>query len=52
MAIPKLTVTINPTADGTGAYMQIMSGDMFTVNIVLIAGEIEIKDTRKKGRKK
>ena len=44
--IPKLTITVTKTADGQREYVQIMSGDMFTVNVVLIADTIEIQDAR------
>lgn len=42
----KLTVTLSRTRDGLGDYMQIMSDDFMAVNIVLIAGEIEVVDAR------
>ena len=45
--IDKLTIQVTETADGGGEYVQIMSGDMTTINVVLIAGEIEIRDDRK-----
>ena len=44
--ISKLTIQVTQTADGQKEYIQIMSGDQFTVNIVLIAEEIEIRDDR------
>ena len=44
--IDKLTIQISKTADRKDDYVQIMSGDMVTVNIVLIATKIEIKDDR------
>lgn len=53
--IEKLTITITKTADGTREYVQVMSSDQFTVNVVLIADEIEVQDVRQKeqkGRKK
>ncbi len=42
----KLTVTISKTAMGNQDYLQIMSDDLVSVNIVLIADEIQIKDDR------
>ena len=42
----KLDITINPTADGAATYMQIMSDDYISVNIVLVASDIRIRDTR------
>lgn len=41
----KYTVTISPTAQGDATYLQIMSSDLTSVNVVLI-GEFEIRDTR------
>jgi len=43
-----LNVTITKTADGKQEYIQIMSGDMISVNIVLVADAIKVKDHRKK----
>lgn len=51
LVIPKLTVTITKTATGQHDYVQIMSGDNFTVNVVLIAGEIVVQDHRVKSKK-
>lgn len=41
----KLTITVSKTVDGAQDYLQILSGDAFSVNIVLL-GEIEVHDTR------
>lgn len=54
--LPNLKVTISKTADGSNDYMQIVSDDQFAMNIVLIAGKIEVADSRptekpKRGRK-
>ena len=49
--LPKLTVQVTKTADGLNEYIQIMSSDMYTVNIVLIANTIEIKDDREPPQK-
>ena len=46
--IEKLEVTITKTADGKDEYIQIMSGDYVSVNVVLIAKKIVVKDGRKK----
>ncbi len=44
--INKLKIQITKTATGDGEYVQIMSDDMTSVNVVLIANEIEIRDDR------
>lgn len=43
MPLGKLKVTISSTADGQHSYMQIMSEDSLSVNVVLIADEIEVE---------
>jgi hypothetical protein len=43
---PKLTVTVSKTADGKTDYLQVLSGDQFALNIVLIADKIEMRDAR------
>lgn len=52
--IDKLRITVTKTADGQRDYVQVISSDQFTVNVVLIAGVIDIVDTRPPsiGRKK
>lgn len=42
----KLTITVTKTANGQQEYVQIMSADMFSINVVLIADEIEVRDER------
>jgi hypothetical protein len=42
----KLNVTVTKTSDGARDYIQIMSDDMFTVNVVLVADLIEVRDAR------
>ena len=42
----KLNVTITKTSIGTADYIQIMSDDTVSVNIVLVAEEIKIVDHR------
>lgn len=46
MEIDKLTITISPTADGRHVYVQIASPTAMPVNIVLIAGAVEVNDAR------
>lgn len=46
--IPKLIVTVTKTADGQQEYVQVMSSDQLTVNVVLIAKSIDIRDGRKR----
>jgi hypothetical protein len=41
----KYQVTITRTSDGAQEYMQIISADQFSTNIVLI-GEFQVNDTR------
>ena len=41
----KYTVTITKTSDGSQEYMQVISADQFSTNIVLI-GEFTVKDSR------
>ncbi len=43
---PKLTIQVTKTADGQMDYVQILSEDQFSLNIVLIAQEIVIRDGR------
>ena len=42
----KLTITVTKAADGIHEYVQIMSEDFVTVNIVLVVDKIEIEDSR------
>lgn len=42
----KLTLQLAPTATGQGTYLQIMSDDMVSLNIVLVVDEVEIRDDR------
>ncbi len=42
----KLTITVTKTADGQRDYLQIMSADMLSTNIVLVAEEIVVEDHR------
>ena len=42
----KLNATISKTSNGKQDYLQVISEDMVSVNIVLIADKIEIKDHR------
>ena len=42
----KLNIMISKTSRGDKDYLQIMSEDMFSVNIVLISEEITVEDER------
>lgn len=48
----KLKITITKTADGQFDYLQILSVDQFSLNIVLIAEELEVGDARPDDRPK
>ena len=48
----ELNVTVTKTANGMADYLQVMSEDQISVNIVLVAEKIEIKDHRKSHMKK
>lgn len=48
---PELRVTISKTRDGLGEYLQVMSADQTSVNVVLIAGKIVVEDARPKAKK-
>lgn len=41
-----LRIEVSKTMKGDQDYMQVMSDDMMSVNIVLLADKIEIRDTR------
>jgi hypothetical protein len=45
-ALGKLTVLISKTATGENDYLQILSQDQFSINIVLIGDEIVVNDRR------
>ena len=47
----KLNVTITKTSTGTADYIQIMSEDQVTINIVLVSEEIKVADHRQTGAK-
>ena len=51
MEIDKLIVTITETADHKRDYIQIMTPDMLSMNIVLIVDNIEVTDHRVNVRK-
>jgi hypothetical protein len=44
----KLKVTVTKTSSGGQDYIQIMSDDMLSVNVVLVAEQIQIDDLRRK----
>jgi hypothetical protein len=49
----RLTVQITRTSDGKQDYIQIMSQDMVSVNVVFVADQIKLRDDREppRGRK-
>ncbi len=46
LTLPPIQITISRTADGSADYMQIISADQFSLNIVLISSRISIRDAR------
>ena len=48
MLLDKVTIQVSRTADGKGQYLQVMSGDMVSVNVVIVANEFVIRDDRTK----
>jgi len=44
----KIDILVSKASDGKRDYVQIMSGDMVTVNIVLVVDKVEITDKRGK----
>ena len=42
----KLKLTLSKTSDGRSDYLQIMSDDLVSVNVVLVADQIEVSDYR------
>ncbi len=44
--MPPLRIQISKTADGKQDYLQILSSDQFSLNIVLISSEITVTDGR------
>ena len=46
--IEKITITVSQTNIGKGFYIQLMSSDQTTVNVTLIAENVEINDYRPK----
>jgi hypothetical protein len=48
----RLRITVTKTSNGASDYVQIMSDDQFSVNVVLVAEGIEVADMRRgRGRK-
>lgn len=45
-----LSISISRTSDGQHEYLQIMSADQFSLNIVLISPKFTITDKRPKGK--
>ena len=50
MTAQPLKVTLSKTSDGKHEFMQIISVDQVTLNIVLISPKIEIHDARPTGK--
>lgn len=48
----RLNVTVTKTSRGDQDYIQVMSDDMTTVNVVLVADSIEVQDHRKTDKMK
>lgn len=48
----KLNVTITKTSRGDQDYIQVMSDDMVSVNVVLVADSIDVQDRRKSDKTK
>lgn len=46
--ISQLKVTLSRTSDDLQDYLQIMSSDQTTINVVLIANHINVTDSRRK----
>lgn len=44
----KLVISLSKTSDGQHEYLQILSTDQFSLNIVLIAEKFDIVDRREK----
>lgn len=42
----KLTVTVSKTRQGDKDYLQVLSEDQFSINIVLLADKIELQERR------
>lgn len=42
----KLSVTVSKTSRGDQDYLQVMSDDMVSVNVVLVADQITVSDSR------
>lgn len=47
----RLKITISKTSDGRQDYLQVMSDDMISVNVVLVAEKIEVSDARPKEKR-
>ena len=46
MEIKKLNITITKTADGAREYIQILSEEQISINVVFVARSIDLKDHR------
>lgn len=47
----KLNIVVSKARDGKHDYVQIMSEDMFSVNVVFVVDSIKIEDHREKKEK-
>jgi len=47
----KIKVIISKTAQGTSEFLQVMSDDLVSVNMMLVAQEITVNDVREKKRR-
>ncbi len=52
MIVGKLKVQVSKTSDGKGEYLQLLSEDQLTINIVLVAQKVEIHDDRTRTKSK
>ena len=50
MIAGKIKIQVSKTSDGKGDYLQVMSDDMLSVNLVLVAQEILITDDRERSK--
>ncbi len=46
MELGQIKIVVTKTSDGKSDYVQIMSSDMMSLNIVLVASEIVVEDSR------
>ena len=46
MLLEKVSIQISCIADGTGQYLEVMSSDMVSLNVVVMAKEFVVYDER------